>query len=63
MPRRRMRRWPSRRRSSEMLYLVAAYWQFLLIAAFAGIAIGWWYQDPRSADDVTAWLEREVDEP
>jgi hypothetical protein len=46
-----------------MLYLLQAYWPFLLVAIGLGAAVGWWYQDPRSADDVTAWLEREADEP
>jgi hypothetical protein len=45
-----------------MLYVLASYWPFLLIALVIGMAVGWWYQDPRSADDVTAWLEREADE-
>jgi hypothetical protein len=46
-----------------VLYLIAAYWPFLLVALGAGVAVGWWCQDPRSADDLTAWLERETDEP
>jgi len=46
-----------------MLYVIAAYWPFLLAALLIGVAAGWWYQDPRSGEDVTAWLEREVDEP
>ena len=46
-----------------MLYLIAAYWPFLVAALCVGVAVGWWYQDPRSADDVTAWLERGPDEP
>ena len=46
-----------------MLYLIGAYWPFLLAALAAGIAAGWWYRDPRSADEVSAWLEREPDEP
>jgi hypothetical protein len=46
-----------------MLYLISEYWPFLLVALGVGVLVGWWYQDPRSADDVTAWLEREADEP
>jgi hypothetical protein len=46
-----------------MLYLIGAYWPFVLAALCVGILVGWWYQDPRSADDVTAWLERGPDEP
>lgn len=46
-----------------MLYVIAAYWPFMLVAGLIGVAIGWWYQDPRSVDDVTAWLERSADEP
>ena len=45
-----------------MLYLIAAYWPFIVAALCVGVAVGWWYQDPRSADDVTAWLERGPDE-
>lgn len=45
-----------------MLYLIAAYWPFVLAALILGIVVGWWYQDPRSADDMTAWLERGPDE-
>jgi hypothetical protein len=44
-----------------MLYLIAAYWPFIVAALCVGVAVGWWYQDPRSADDVTAWLERGPD--
>ena len=33
------------------------------IKILAGIAAGWWYRDPRSADEVSAWLERGDDEP
>lgn len=46
-----------------MLYLIASYWPYLVAALALGVAFGWWYQDPRSADDVTAWLERGSDEP
>ena len=46
-----------------MLYLIAAYWPFLLIMLLIGVAVGWWYQDQRAVDDLTAWLERESDEP
>ena len=45
-----------------MAYLVGAYWPFLLVAFLIGIAVGWWYQDARSVDDVTAWLERGPEE-
>lgn len=40
-----------------MLYVITAYWPFLFLAIILGMAIGWWYQDLRSADDATAWLE------
>ncbi|WP_421723442.1 hypothetical protein [Bauldia sp.] len=40
-----------------MLYLISAYWPFLLAALIVGLAVGWWYQDPRNVDDMTAWLE------
>ena len=46
-----------------MLYLILIYWPFILVALAFGAAIGWWYQDPRSADDETAWLEPGHDEP
>ena len=46
-----------------MLYVIAIYWPFLLATLLIGGFIGWWYQDPLSADDVTAWLERGPDEP
>lgn len=46
-----------------MLFVIAAYWPFLLVMLVIGAAIGWWYQDPRAVDDLTAWLEREPDEP
>ena len=46
-----------------MLYLIGAYWPFLLLTLLVGAAVGWWYQDPRSADELTAWLERGPDEP
>jgi len=49
--------------ASEILYLIGAYWPFLLAALVLGIAAGWWYQDPRAGDDVTGWLERGADEP
>jgi hypothetical protein len=45
-----------------LLYLIGAYWPFLLMALLAGIAGGWWYRDPRSGDEVSAWLERGPDE-
>jgi hypothetical protein len=46
-----------------MLFLVQAYWPFMLVAAAFGIAAGWWYQDPRSGEYMAAWLERGPDEP
>jgi hypothetical protein len=46
-----------------MFYVIAAYWPFLLLALLVGVFVGWWYQDPRSVDDVTAWLERGPHEP
>ncbi len=47
----------------EMIYLFFAYWPFMLGALLLGVAVGWWYQDPRSADDVDAWLEPGAGEP
>ena len=46
-----------------MLYVLIRYWPFLLAGLVAGVSVGWWHQDPRSADDATAWLERGPDEP
>jgi hypothetical protein len=47
-----------------MLYTIAAYWPFLLLALLFGVCVGWGYQDPRSREeDATAWLERGFDEP
>lgn len=40
-----------------MLFLIFAYWPFLVAALVVGLAVGWWYEDPRSADDLTAWLD------
>jgi hypothetical protein len=40
-----------------MLYVIQIYWPFLIVALVLGLCVGWWYQDPRSADDVTLWLE------
>lgn len=45
-----------------MLNVVSVYWPYLIGALLAGVAVGWWYQGPRSADDATAWLERGLDE-
>ena len=45
-----------------MQYVIAAYWPYLIVALCAGIATGWWFQDPRSADDETTWLERGLDD-
>jgi hypothetical protein len=46
-----------------MIYVVVAYGPFLVAALVLGVMVGWWYQDPRSADDATAWLEQGGDEP
>lgn len=46
-----------------MLYVLASYWPFMMVALLSGVAVGWWYQDPRSADDLMTWLERGPDEP
>ncbi len=46
-----------------MLYLIGAYWPFLVAALLVGLAFGWWYRDPRAGDEVAAWLERGPDEP
>jgi hypothetical protein len=46
-----------------MLYVIATYWPFMLLMLVIGAAVGWWYQDPRSVDDLTAWLERGPDDP
>ena len=45
-----------------MLYILSVYWPFLIAALVLGVAVGWWFQDPRSADDATAWLEQGPDE-
>ncbi len=46
-----------------MLYILGIYWPFMLFALFCGVLVGWWFQDQRSADDATAWLESEPDGP
>jgi len=46
-----------------MLYDILMFWPFLLLALVVGLVVGWWYQDPRSADDMTAWLEPGPDDP
>lgn len=46
-----------------MIYLIVMYWPFVLVALLAGLAIGWWFQDPRSADDASVWLEPGADKP
>jgi hypothetical protein len=46
-----------------VLFLITAYWPFLLAALVCGLAVGWWNEDPRSADDLTAWLEPGDEEP
>ncbi len=45
-----------------MLYLIAAYWPFVVLALLFGVAVGWWNRDPRNVDEMTAWLERGRDE-
>jgi hypothetical protein len=45
-----------------MLYVISIYWPYLIAVLVVGMAVGWWYQDPRSVDDATAWLERGFDE-
>ena len=45
-----------------MIYVLAIYWPFLVAALVCGMLVGWWFQDPRSADDATAWLEPGPDE-
>lgn len=45
-----------------MLYVLTAYWPFLVATLVLGVLVGWWFQDPRSADDATAWLERGPDD-
>jgi hypothetical protein len=40
-----------------MLYVVEMYWPYLVAAVVLGICVGWWFQDSRSADDMTVWLE------
>jgi len=45
-----------------MLYDLLMFWPFLAGALAVGIGVGWWYQDPRSADDLTAWLEPGADD-
>lgn len=45
-----------------MLLVIGAYWPYLIVVLLVGIAVGWWFQDPRSADDATTWLERGLDE-
>jgi hypothetical protein len=40
-----------------MLYVISIYWPFLILALVLGMLVGWWFQDPRGADDATAWLE------
>jgi hypothetical protein len=46
-----------------MPHIIAAYWPFMIAVLGVGIAVGWWSQDPRSVDDLTAWLEQGPDEP
>lgn len=40
-----------------MLFVVAMYWPWLAAAFAAGVGVGWWFQDSRSADDMTVWLK------
>lgn len=51
-----------KRSEAAVIYLVVMYWPFLVASLIAGIAVGWWYQDPRSADDASAWLEPGTEE-
>lgn len=46
-----------------MIYLIVMYWPFLVAALLGGLAVGWWNQDPRSADDAEVWLEPGSEEP
>ena len=46
-----------------MIDLVTTYWPFMASVLALGFAVGWWSEDPRSVDDLTAWLERGSDEP
>ncbi len=45
-----------------MLYVLIAYWPFFVASLVLGVLVGWWFQDPRSADDATAWLEPGTDD-
>jgi hypothetical protein len=45
-----------------MVYVITTYWPFLFSALIAGLFVGWWTQDPRSADDLAAWLEHGPEE-
>jgi hypothetical protein len=40
-----------------MILVILTYWPFMLVALGLGMCVGWWFQDPRSADDETVWLE------
>lgn len=46
-----------------MTYVLVTYWPYMIGVLLAGVAVGWWNQDSRSVDDLTAWLERGLDEP
>lgn len=48
---------------AELLEIIGVYVPYLVAALLAGVAVGWWFQDPRSADDATAWLERGLGDP
>ena len=45
-----------------MLFLIIAYWPYVLTALILGIFVGWWYRESPSSDDAAAWLERGPDE-
>lgn len=45
-----------------MIYVLSVYWPFLIAALLLGVVVGWWFQDPRSADDATAWLDDGADQ-
>jgi hypothetical protein len=40
-----------------MIYAFEMYWPYLIVAVGLGACVGWWFQDQRSADDMTVWLE------
>ena len=48
---------------ASALYLVAAYWPYLVVVFAVGMAIGWWAEARRDPADVSGWLERGGEEP